>query len=344
MVSTTEHLHARPSASSDGSQRQQGLEAPRPEAQCGGDVPPASTSPAVAEVTSDGPQPTAPPPAPLPLARVRVGEHGAETARVRADEHGGDLWAHAQHILPDLATHGYILVSGNALKVWVALLVHALAHGSVVAEDDDPPHRPSPRKSAPKPTKPASPRSGKAKVARKTEPTTKTKPKAKVKAPSRPRAAARMVRLEAEWDNGSLSRATNIKNTAIHAAQNELVVLGWMSKQSARNSQGQFGGFRYALQKPPAALPDAAKQRYEKKLNDLFGRAYDLQHLLESAEVEAVGGDCPSHADLFAFASRKLGDGDGRKMVIEAHLRGCAECRKRFKDTLATEQEWGGDR
>jgi predicted anti-sigma-YlaC factor YlaD len=45
---------------------------------------------------------------------------------------------------------------------------------------------------------------------------------------------------------------------------------------------------------------------------------------------------------LFALASGKLGDGDGRKMVVEEHLRGCAECRKRFEDILSTEQEWGG--
>lgn len=269
---------------------------------------------------------------------VRLGGHG-EAARVREDG-DGDIWVQVQRILPDLATHGYILVSGNATKVWLALLVHALAHGAVAADDARPP-RPSHRK---KPMEPASRRAAKPKSIRKPRPISMTRPKTRPKPKASPRsqATAKMVRLEAEWDNGSLSRVTNLKHTAVHAAQNELIVLGWMTKQSARNSQGQFGGFRYALHKPPAALPDAAKQRYETKLNDLFGRAYELQHLLDSAVPESVSGDCPLHADLFALASGRLGDGDGKKMVVEEHLRGCRGCQQRLKDIIASEQEWGG--
>lgn len=285
--------------------------------------------------SADGSQPTAQQPATPQPARDHAGGHADES------------W---MHMLPDLATLGFILASGNALKVWVALLIHALVYGSVAAEDDGPP---PPSAATPTPTKPTATKSAKPKptkskpskpkVAKKAKPTTKPKPKAKAKMVARPQheAAARDVQMEAEWDNGSLSRATNLKNTAVHAAQNELVILGWLTKRPTRNSQGQFGGFIYILHKPPSDLPDAAKKKYETKLNDLFGRAYDLQHLLESTKVETVGGDCPTYADLFALASGKLAEGDGKAMVVEGHLRGCADCQERYKDILVTEQEWG---
>jgi hypothetical protein len=339
MVSKTEQFITRASASSDGGQHQHGHDALIPEGQHGGGVPPADPSPAAPEAASGDPQPaTRQTAAPQP-ARVRVGEHG-EPPRVRVGEHGSDLWAQARHILPDLATHGYVLVTGNAVKVWLALLLHTVEYGSVAVEGEDQPSRPPTRRPVPKPPKPVSPRPDKPKVVKKTKPTAKTTPRAKAKPTIRPQAAAGPVRLEGEWDNGSLARTTNLGKTAVHAAQNDLVALGWITKRSSRNAQGQFGGFRYAIQKPPVALPDAAKKRYEKQLNNLFGRAYDLQHLLESAEVKTVGGDCPNYADLLAFASKKLDD--GRKMVVEQHLRNCAECRQRFKDILATDQEWGG--
>jgi hypothetical protein len=278
-------------------------------------------------------QPTTQQPAILQPARVRAAEHG-EGDRVRPGGHGDKLWTEVQHLLPDLVTQGFVLIGGNAVKVWVALLIHALAHGAVAAENDDRLHSLSSRSSARKPKKPAT---TKPKIARKSKPN----PKTKVTAHPRHEAAAKTVRVEGEWDNGSLMRATNLKNTAVHAAQNELTILGWLNKQSIRTLQGQFGGFRYVLQKPPAELTDAAKKHYGKKLNAIFGRAYDLQHILESTNVETVGGDCPTHAELFALAAGKVSDGDGKKMVIDGHLRGCAKCRDRLKDILVSEQEWG---
>jgi hypothetical protein len=238
-------------------------------------------------------------------ARVRLGEDGQPT-RIRPGGDGQGIWAAAQSLVPDPATLSFVLASGNATKVWMALLIHAVRHGDELAAAVNAAEKLNAGKSkaaAPKPGSPNEQTSG----------------------------------LRAEWDNGSLSRATNLKNTAVHAAQNELIALGWLTKRPTRNQQGQFGGFTYVLHQPPTTLPDAAKKLYGKKVDSMFARAYEFQELLGGGEV--VSGGCFSHSELLAHIAGKVDE--GKKMVIEEHLRDCQKCRTTLAAIKDSEREWG---
>ena len=115
-----------------------------------------------------------------------------------------------------------------------------------------------------------------------------------------------------------------------------------MTKRPTRNSQGQFGGFIYILHKPPSDLPDAAKKKYETKLNDLFGRAYDLQHLLESTKVETVGGDCPTYAATCSLLPLgNLPKATARRWSWKDTSVVVRIVRSGTRNILVTEQEWG---
>jgi hypothetical protein len=217
--------------------------------------------------------------------QVRVDGDG-QTTRIRPAEHGHDIWAVAQYLSPDPTRLGFVLASGTAVKVWFALLIHAVHQGHELAAATG---------------------------------------------------EAEEIGLLATWDNGSLSKATNLKNTAVHAAQGELVALGWLTKRPTRNEQGQYGGFTYVLHRPPANLTDTAKRLYSKKVDALFTRAYEWQELLSGAEV--ASGGCFSHAELFAYAADKVDI--GRKMVVDEHLRGCGLCRTTLAAVKASEREWG---
>jgi len=221
---------------------------------------------------------------------------------------------------------GFVLAGGNTVKVWLALLLHAVRNGELVPAGAIQKAKPSTRDTRPTSDEPkcSEPRPAKADGKGAASP---TKRKSEIE----------VVEIQAKWDNGSLGKATNLKGTAVHAAQGELVALGWLSKHQARNEQGQYGGFRYVLHQPPVELTEAARKHYAKKKDSLFSKAYEWESLLAGGEI--VGGQCFSRTDLLAYVCDKIDM--GKKMVIEEHLRGCKSCHDRLNAVKDSEREWG---
>ncbi len=141
-------------------------------------------------------------------------------------------------LMPTLWSGGFELISPQAVKVWLALLTHALmtprshaghAHDGAVGAADDGRGVPAVENDGP----------------------------------------------DGFWTVDQLAKAVGKKPRAIHYALDELDQFGWVHREKLRSEGGMVLGFHYRLLPPPKALPNIARTVKEREAKEKFQTALE---------------------------------------------------------------------